>query len=341
LLFLPALFSATFWLETATPEPLASDSGILDRLNLKAILVGLPQNCQGTNMNVMGVPVQNDRSGWARGKPCELIIRDPAGFAGSTPARSAPKVNLAPLFVERKFLMWEVYCDESRITRCKFMLIGALTVPPTAREAFSKADAAFRNRTSNNQAHFKWLKACGTKKLPSYLGLVDLFFDHDIRFKCLIVETSKVDYKAHHQGDPELGFYKFYFLLLSRLISFDNQHIVRIHRRPDKNRGRLSDLQSATNNWCRRQRRKNITPIASIDAADYRDHTELQIVDVLLGAIGYHWERCHLKDGASHSKIEICNAICKRLEKASLVFESDWREQKFNLWKWLPKKMTG
>jgi hypothetical protein len=233
--------------------------------------------------------------------------------------------------------MWEVFCDESRVGGSKFMLIGALTVPPASREAFDRADKAFRSGSSNDRAHFKWLKACGSKKLPAYLSLVDLFFDHEIQFKCLIVETAKVDYKIHHSGDHELGFYKFYFQLLSRLVDFDHQHVVRVHRRSDKNRGRLIDLQSATNNWCRMKIRRHITPIQTIEAADHRDHTALQIVDVLLGAVGYHWEKCHLIEGASHSKKEICNAICRRLDKASLVFESDWRERKFNLWRWLPK----
>jgi hypothetical protein len=221
------------------------------------------------------------------------------------------------------------------------MLIGALSVPPSVQPSFFAADSAFRTATKNNLAHFKWVKAGGVKKLPAYLGLIDLFFAHDVRFKCVVIETSKLNYKVHHRGDHELGFYKFYFLLLSRLVDFDQQYLVRVHRRTDRNRGRLADLHSATNNWCRKKAGRHITPIHSVEGADYRKYTELQLVDVLLGAVGYHWERCHLREEASKSKIEICNAICKRLEKASLAFESEWREPKFNIWKWLPKKIVG
>lgn len=222
------------------------------------------------------------------------------------------------------------------------MLIGALSIPLTAQAPFFAADSVFRTNTKNNLAHFKWVKAAGNKKLPAYLGLIDLFFTQDVRFKCVVIETSKLNYKLHHHGDHELGFYKFYFLLLSRLVKFDEKYLVRIHRRTDRNRGRLPDLHSATNNWCRKKAGRHITPIHVIEAADYRKYTELQLVDVLLGAVGYHWEKkSHLKEGASKAKTEICNSICKRLDKPSLVFESEWQEGKFNVWKWLPKKNIG
>ena len=217
------------------------------------------------------------------------------------------------------------------------MLFGALIVPPNGHTAFAQADLDFRNSTKNNLAHFKWVKAASNKKLPDYLALVELFFAQCTRFKCLVVDTSKIDYQRYHKGDRELGFYKFYFLLLSRLVKFGCQYHVRVHRRSDKNRASLSDLEAATNNWCRKTAGRHITPIAQIEAADFRKHTELQIVDVLLGAVGYHWERKHLREEASQAKIAICNSICQKLNKASLEFESEWQENKFNIWNWKPK----
>src|SRR6267378_731406 len=166
--------------------------------------------------------------------------------------------------------IWQIYCDESRIAGCKFMLIGALSVPPAAQAPFFAADSLFRTNSRNNLAHFKWVKASGNKKLSAYLGLVDLFFEQNVRFKCVVIETSKLNYKLHHRGDHELGFYKFYFLLPSRLVKFDEQYLVRIHRRTDRNRGRLPDLHSATNNWCRKKAGRHITPIHGIEAADHR-----------------------------------------------------------------------
>jgi hypothetical protein len=233
--------------------------------------------------------------------------------------------------------MWKIFCDESRVTACKYILIGALTVPTHSDVSLRMADTEFRDRTRNNKAHFKWEKACGRKKLPDYLQLVDIFFEHDIHFKAVVIEHCKVDYARYHKEDRELGFYKFYFLLLSRLVNFDQQYIIKIHRRSDEGRGRLIDLQGATNNYCRKMKGRYVTPVASLEAVEFERFTELQIVDVLLGAIGYHWERCHLRNDASKSKIEICNHICKRLDKPSLEFESDWRERKFNVWKWKPK----
>jgi len=233
--------------------------------------------------------------------------------------------------------VWEISCDESRVEGCRYMLIGALTVPPQTQAAFAAADQAFRKRTRNDLAHFKWVKAASNKKLPDYLALIDLFFSLDVHFKCIVIEKAKIDYRKFHRGDHELGFYKFYFLLLSRLVDFGANYFVRVHRRPDKNRGRLVDLQSATNNWCRRKASRYITPIQHLEAADASKYTELQLVDVLLGAAGYHWECEDQKQNASKAKIEICNQICKRLCKNSLVFHSDWRETKFNVWHWQPR----
>jgi hypothetical protein len=233
--------------------------------------------------------------------------------------------------------VWQISCDESRVDGCKFMLFGALSIPAYAQASFDQADRNFRHATNNDLAHFKWVKAASNKKLPDYLALVDLFFNQGAFFKCLIVEKSKVDYARYHKRDHELGFYKFYFLLLSRLVKFNLEYFVRVHRRSDKNRARLIDLQAATNNWCRKTAGKHITPVRSLEGAEFTKHTELQIVDVLLGAVGYHWERMHLKQDASKPKIAICKSICTRLNKASLEFQSEWQQTKFNIWKWEPR----
>jgi hypothetical protein len=234
--------------------------------------------------------------------------------------------------------VWQISCDESRVDGCRHMLIGALIIPPEALGAFVTANIEFRNATKNNFAHFKWEKATSKKKLPDYLALIDMFFNLPIFFKCIIIEKCRVDYKRYHRNDRELGFYKFYFLLLSRLVKFEKQYLVRVHRRLDKNRGRLADLRDATNNWCRNKSRRYITPLQTVEGANFNDYTELQIVDVLLGAVGYHWDQAHVRPNASQSKIAICNKICERLGKDSLCFQSYyWSDKKFNLWKWQPK----
>lgn len=231
--------------------------------------------------------------------------------------------------------MTRTYCDESRQRQHKYMLIGSLWIGEAARDDYARRCAEFRGRPGYADACLKWTKV-SNRKLQAYKELMDLFFAADVRFKCILVESSKVDYARFHHGDKELGFYKFYYLLVSRTVAFNEDYVIVTHRLSTRERTRLRDLQSAINNWCNLKAGRTVFPIRSIDAATAHGCDALQLVDVLMGAIGYQWNACDTKPDASAAKKELCAYIAAKLGRRSLQYASGPGERKVNVWKWEP-----
>lgn len=194
-----------------------------------------------------------------------------------------------------------VFIDESRISKGRFQLFGSLWLPRAEQSEFREEywrlwDQEFPSRRSE----LKWTKV-SKAKLKTYKNFIDLFATQPrVDFRCIVLDTHAIDYKKYHQGSKELGFYKFLYFFISRNIEKDyrfkklssHYQIFMDSRRRDDEIGCLKDLRHILNNrlddTC-----VGIEPpcIRSIDAVkDSRTSPEIQIVDVLTGAVGYRWE---------------------------------------------------
>lgn len=111
---------------------------------------------------------------------------------------------------------YHIYCDESRQTKDRFMVIGGIIIPQENVDAFNQTMEKFRQE-ENMWAELKWSKVTN-QKLSSYLRFVDYFFEQNktdkLHFHAVIVDNHHVNYKKLGQGDREAGFYKFYHELL-------------------------------------------------------------------------------------------------------------------------------
>ncbi len=127
-----------------------------------------------------------------------------------------------------------VYADESCTHGERYMLIGGLWIPATD-EPNLRADIAQVRASTAMTAEFKWKKVSRTK-LPAYQDFVSTFFQQcTASFHCIIVDVTTLDYGTFARGDAELGFYKFYFQLISRkLIPSVTAHPFVIASRPER-----------------------------------------------------------------------------------------------------------
>jgi hypothetical protein len=113
-------------------------------------------------------------------------------------------------------MKFEVYCDETlpdlfttAHPKGRYLMIGSLWLPAicaiASRPDRGLARAAWRSR------EIKWRKASPSKQ-AFYIDLIDLFmsFGLDLRFRCIAVDRTQMQV-ALHNGDAELGFYKFYY----------------------------------------------------------------------------------------------------------------------------------
>ncbi len=209
------------------------------------------------------------------------------------------------------------------------MLIGGLWIPQQCemelRESLSKARQKF-----NMTAEFKWTKV-SQSKLEGYYEWVDCFFRSKmIGFRSIVIDTSLLDYRAFHKNDQELGFYKFYYQLVSRNIKPESLYWLYTDERNNRKKNRLEVLKIVTNRYW--MKLANVEPLRSVEPRRSHEEDLLQLADVLLGALGYSWNASK----ESPAKLALIVHIQKRLGWYTLRQSTSPSSTRFNVWEWRP-----
>ena len=181
-------------------------------------------------------------------------------------------------------MKYVVYCDESRQDSPgkghRYMAIGGLWVKESVKPGLS---GAFRKlcRSLNLNSEIKWSKV-SQKRLADYRRLVDFFFDSgQLYYRVIIVDQSKVDLTRYHDGDQELGFYKFYYQMLKAWIGKGNEYLILLDFKQNKTKTRYSDLRAIL------RRRANAAggTIRDLTVIDSSEAPLAQLCDLLTGAV--------------------------------------------------------
>lgn len=225
---------------------------------------------------------------------------------------------------------YEVYCDESRpelfvanldATLPSNALIGSLWLPAALRKEMKAKVRALRG------AYGKWGEAKWGKVSPSsldfYRALVDLvLLDDRVRFRCIVVDASKLDLQRFHQSDGELGFYKFYYQLLCHWLVPGASYSIFCDDKVNRDKGRLATLGRVLQNA---RRHSALRRIESIDSSE---SVITQLCDVLLGAVQAKFNG---SNAGSNAKLALIAHIEQRLghEIAATYFS----EHQFNVFR--------
>lgn len=233
-------------------------------------------------------------------------------------------------------MIYHIYCDESRQTQDRYMVFGGIITTAENVEFFDKTMHLYREG-QNMKAEIKWGKV-SDKKLNEYKALIDLFFSLNkaLHFKSIVFDTHLVDYQRYSGGDKELGFYKFWYQFL--LHSFgpyaakDDRYLVFLDYRQSKYK--LSELKTILNNGIRKRYGSSIREdiFRDIQPLDSKESNILQLVDVLMGAIGYQWNGCHMRTNARKAKILLSEYIAKKANLISLAQQTPFRKRNFSIW---------
>lgn len=178
---------------------------------------------------------------------------------------------------------YTVYCDESRHTGgadCKYAVIGGLWVARNRRDAISKElrDLKFKNEIS---AELKWSKV-SRLKLEPYKRVVDYYWGcPDLHYRAIIIDQDAVDYESFHDGDVELGFYKFYYEMLEKWLLAGNDYNILLDFKNNSDTSRLPVLRRVLENYCD-PRGVSVSNLTSIDSK--QSHLS-QICDIFTGAL--------------------------------------------------------
>lgn len=228
---------------------------------------------------------------------------------------------------KREFMKFDVYCDESKhdllsleaAARDGYFLIGSIWLPMRSRLNTKHAIKSIRAK-HNFRGEIKWNKV-SESKLPFYKELIDCFFESsDISFRCIAVDSKKIDLNAFHESDHELGFYKFYYQLLHNWVKPSNEYNIFVDYKSMKDKDRLPTLKRVLNNA------NPLSNILNIQSVHSRESDLIQLCDLLLGLTQ---SRINKSNQGSQSKLEILKYAETRLGK--VIGQTASTENKFNV----------
>ena len=226
---------------------------------------------------------------------------------------------------------FDVYCDESgpellhsKKPKAQFMVIGSLWMPETLR-AQAKADVHNLRHLHGIGGEFKWRKV-SPSKLAFYQAALAWFMaaGQEIRFRAIVIDRTKIDLVRFHDGDGELGFYKFYYQLLLHWTRECNRYRVFCDQKKNRLPSRLRTLEACLN-------RANLASEISVQATRSEESVLIQLCDVLTGLTQ---ARFNGADRLGTAKLD----LLKHLEEAlgHPVRSTTVSEQKFNVFEIRP-----
>ena len=228
-------------------------------------------------------------------------------------------------------MKFQVYCDESHPdafwsrsnSRATFLLIGSLWLPADLRQSI-KDDINNLKRVHGFSQEIKWHKVHQGKK-EFYEDLVDLFVDRgdQLRFRCIAVEASQVNLVQFHQGDKELGFYKFYYQMLKHWILDFNEYRIFCDEKTNRAADRLNVLRRTLDfsNYSSR--------VISVQALPSREVVLIQLADFLLGMVS---SRLNNAVGPGSFKDQLISYMESRL-RIPRISPTPKSEVKFNVFR--------
>lgn len=180
--------------------------------------------------------------------------------------------------------MIEIYCDESRqdllVSKNPshiYTLIGSLWMSEGIRHDLTRRIYELRKQY-DVWGEIKWSKV-SRSKLEFYKRLIDLFLETKNMpyFRCICIDSRKVDNGLFNEGDGELGFYKFYYQVLYHWI---DKHPITCRVFCDAKENRVKDRLKTLYKFLQNTSNGTVTAIQALRSSDT---PMLQLCDLLLG----------------------------------------------------------
>jgi hypothetical protein len=226
----------------------------------------------------------------------------------------------------------DIYIDETSQTKHRYLALGALCAPLDSRSA---CEIAFANARLPELpfGELKWAKVSNSK-LPTYQRVVDTFFKHDAfiqaHFHCLVVDTQKLDDNSFNEGSREIGFNKEIYQAACKCARL---YGGLFHLYPDERQTsqRPTDLREILNLGRRKSGDTRDFPFRRCQFRDSKKVIQLQIVDILLGALAYHINGHAKKMDASTARLALAQHILSAAQITN-VMKDTAISGKFTIW---------
>lgn len=224
---------------------------------------------------------------------------------------------------------FNLYCDESchlPNDRQPLMVLGVISCPTRkAREVAIRLREIKHAQGMPSSFEVKWNKVSSSKE-DFYRAWTDYFFDDDdLSFRAVIADKTGLQHDAYGQ-DHDTWYYKIMFQLLGRVITPDASFRIYLDKKDTRSARKVTKLHEVL---CSNMYDFNREVIERVQVVESHDVEQMQLADLLLGAVGY--ENRGLAGNAGKS------ALISRIKERSgyaLTRSTLLREAKFNLFHW-------
>ena len=229
--------------------------------------------------------------------------------------------------------IFNIYCDESchlEHDRQSAMVLGAVWCPESQRASVARAIRELKVQHGlASSFEIKWTKV-SPAKLDFYLALIDLFFsDSRLHFRGIVIpDKSKLDHSMFNQSHDDF-YYKMYFQLLKVIFESGNRYRIYLDITDTRSQQKVTKLHDYLANA---QYDFNKEMVEWIQQVHSHEIEQLQLADVLIGALGY----LHRGLQTSPAKQALIERI-KAKSGFSLRRSTLPSEKKFNVFVWTPQ----
>lgn len=260
-----------------------------------------------------------------------------------------------------------IYSDESRQKTERFLLLSGLWIDEQNITEVKNEIEQLRQKsgyTDSSGKHidflgeFKWIKA-SQKYLPVYKQLVDIFFNlikkDQARFCSMLVDTQDEEVVKQSNIKKE-GYFKLLYQLY-----LHNSKIPAIYKifpdritNPKQHKVNFTKFEECLEASFENKFRPLLNPtvnlpskgfVHSITPLDSKSSPFIQIVDVVMGALGYFQNRHFTKPNPKKAKVELMKYVLNKLVlNGTIMFSGKKfiiaRSTKFNIWMFKPNKKS-
>lgn len=231
-------------------------------------------------------------------------------------------------------MLYNVYCDETchlEHDGINVMVLGAVWCPQSKLKEINQRIRQIKERNGVSPTmELKWTKI-SPAKIDLYRDIVNYYFDDDdLHFRAVVIpDKSKLNHEQFHQTHDD-WYYKMYFDMLKVIFNPTDNYEVYIDIKDTNSYRKAQKLKDVCCNSLYDFSQRVIKRLQPIRSEEVQI---MQLVDILIGVVGYENRNFPAEFEKSAAKQNIIELIKKRsgytMRKTTLL-----REEKLNLLAW-------
>lgn len=230
---------------------------------------------------------------------------------------------------------FNLYCDESchlPNDQQPLMVLGVVACPAEkAREVAVRLREIKLAHGIHTHFEVKWNKVSASRE-AFYRAWLDYFFDDDdLSFRAVVADKRGLQHDAFGQ-DHDTWYYKMMFQLLSRVIEPSSTYRIYLDKKDTRSAEKVTKLHEVL---CSNMFDFNREVVERLQVIQSHEVEQLQLADLLLGAVGY--ENRGL--GGNSGKLALISRIKDRSGYA-LTRSTLLQEAKFNIFHWRGRQVA-